>query len=294
MTLLRPYKKLDLLYFYWKVSHLLREFLKNKEIASKIHINNGQFLRRGSKDKPLFIENFLSLDEDFFKLRSETVRDEAIKNKLINDALANIWLYFPPSKDVDFFYACNGEGQGNKIDRFFIDIDRGTISSEKAQEVAKELVKVIKNDKEFNKLIKFKIKVLWTGSSFHVYLFLNKLVPLEFYHKYLAYSKNEEQPSFISKWSNEISKKTGINVSGGHEKLSGMIILDPSGTPSGKLARVPFSFHFNKEKDAEKAIDGICLPLNEKMLEDKELVKKLKTITPEKILDKIDLWKKNL
>ncbi len=295
MNVLKPFGKFDVLFYYTKLSSFLKDFLKNKEIATKIWIPSsiGFFIRRGSKDEPLFINEFSNLDNNFFKLRSEMKREDALSR--INKTQAKIWLYFPPNKCIDFFYACNNEGQGKKIDRIFIDVDRTNLSSDKALEVTKELIEVIKKDDDFNKLLNFKIKILWTGSSFHVYLMLNKKITSEFYNKFLAYSKNDSHSSFIKKWSEQISKKLRINVSGGHEKLKDIIILDPSGTPSGKLARVPFSLHYIKPANKnEKSIDGICVPLNEKQLSDKNLIKKLKSLTPEQVLKNVDFWKKNL
>ena len=89
---------------------------------------------------------------------------------------------------------------------------------------------------------------MFTGSSYHVYLILKKPVSHNFYQDYIAFGKNEHI-SFISKWARSISKKTKIPVTRGHKKTHNVIILDPSGTPSGKLARAPFSVHV---KDSQK------------------------------------------
>jgi hypothetical protein len=168
-----------------------------------------------------------------------------------------IWLYFPPNKPVEFFYATNSEHPGKPIERIFIDVDRTNLSEKIAKKVALALINEIKNDKPFNKIFKHKIKLLFTGSSYHVYLILKKPISLAMYHDYIAYSKNV-QISFISKWTRAINKKMGLPVTrGGHEKKRNMIILDPSGTPSGKLARVPFSIHVKKGK-----IDGIAQLVN--------------------------------
>lgn len=260
---------LDCLYFYSKHIQEISKFLnakksgdfwhaknqevfeRNQEIASKIHIPpNGQFLRRGSKDPPLFIKNFSSkeLNQKFFEIRAKMKRAEAIEQKLLTKTQENLWLYFPPNKPVEFFYATNGEHPNKPIERIFIDIDRTNLTTEKAKIVAKTLIQEIKNDKEFNKLLKYKIKVLFTGSSYHVYLFLDKPIKHDFYEKYIAYSRNEKIPSFIAKWSRLIREKTNIPVTGGHERTKDIIILDPSGTPSGKLARVPFSVHVKDDK----------------------------------------------
>lgn len=291
MDPLFPFGKLDVLYFYTKVSPALRDFLKNREIASKIHIGEDFFIRRGSKDEPLFIEELCSeeLNDDFFKLRSEISREEAIKEGKISKLQAKIWLYFPPTKYVELFYACNGEKQGKPIERIFIDVDRVNLSSEEALKVTKELIKIIEEDEALKKLIHFETKILWTGSSFHIYLFLNKSVSSSFYNRYFSYSKTEPLESFIGRWADEISKKTGIDVIGGHEKKKNFIVLDPSQTPSGKLARAPFSLHYSEGK-----IDGICVPLNKKQLQEKNILKKLRTLTAKKVLEQLSFWKNNL
>ena len=303
---IKPKGRFDVLYYYSKISQnkQVQSFLKGKEIASKIWIPNfgsykgpGFFIRRGSKDPKLDIKELGSKDigNKFFDLRKDMPRERAMDNKKINKIQEDVWLYFPPNKCIDFFYATNGEGQGKPIERIFIDIDRTNLSSEQARQVTCELVKEIKSDKAFNKLFSYKIIILWTGSSFHVYLLLKKPQEYEFYAKYIAYSKNEEQPSFISKWADIIQKKTKIKVSGGHEKIRNTIILDPSGTPSGKLARVPFSLHFIKPAvKAECSIDGVCVPINEVMLKDKQLVKKLRTLKPGQVLKDLDTWAEKL
>jgi hypothetical protein len=241
---------LDCLYFYSKHIKDISKFISKQEIASKIHVLGGQFLRRGSKDPPLFIKELSNkeLNPKFFELRIKMKRAEAIEKNLLTKTQEKIWLYFPPNKPVEFFYATNGEHPNKPIERIFIDIDRTNLTTEKAKIVAKALVTEIKSDKQFNKLLKYEIKVIFTGSSYHVYLFLNKPITHDFYEKYIAYSRNEKIPSFITKWAKSITKKTKIPATGGHERKQDIIILDPSGTPSGKLARVPFSVHVKDDK----------------------------------------------
>jgi hypothetical protein len=301
MNVLFPYQKFDILYFYSKVARNknLQAFLKGKEIASKIWIPSkiGFFIRRGSKDEPIFINELASneIDEKFFKLRTEEKREDAVKSGKLTKLQEKVWLYFPPSKCIDFFYACNGEGQGKQIDRIFIDIDRTNLEPEKAQIVIRELIDLIKNDKQLENLISYRFAILWTGSSFHLYLMLEKPISLEIYNKYFAYSKNNPQASFIGRWAEKIRERTKINVIGGHEKLENTIVIDPSQTPSGKLARAPFSLHFKKPAyEKEKSIDGICVPINEKMLEEEKLVKKLRSLDADQVLRDIEKFAKNL
>jgi hypothetical protein len=249
---------LDCLYFYSKHIKEIKKFLKNQEIASKIHIENGNyagvFLRRGSKDEPLFIKEFTkkALNRKFFDLRTKTKRQEAIQNKLLTPIQEKLWLYFPPNKPIEFFYATNSEHPNKPIERIFIDVDRTNLSEKIAKKVVLSLIQEIKNDKPFNKIFKNKIKVLFTGSSYHVYVILKKPISYDLYKDYIAYGR-DKQISFISKWTLQVNKKTKIPVTRGHEKINNAIILDISGTPSGKLARVPFSVHVKDGK-----IDGVA------------------------------------
>ena len=284
--ILSPFGSLDVLYYYSIVAEKLIDFLKGKEIAVKIWLSNPKgipfFLKRGSNSLPLYIEDFRVVDEKMLKLRAEHSLSE-VKNQLASKQEL-VWEYFVPRKLIDFFYACNREGQGREIERVFIDIDKGKeIKSEIAQNVAKNLVKIIKNDKEFNKLLKYRMFIMWTGNSFHIYLLLKKSVNLNFYYKYLAYHKDNPLGSFTGRWAEKIRKKTGINVQGGHEKTPEHITIDPSGTPSGKLARCPFSLHMKSAKEA----DGIAVPLSENDLNRKTLVAELKKLTPEKVIKNI-------
>lgn len=288
---LKPFGSWDVLYYYSKVSCVLEKFLKGKEIAVKVWLPKGipYYLKRGSNSKPLYVEDLKQVDDELLKLRAEHGLNE-VKAQL-KGKRALIWEYFVPRKLMDFFYACNGEHPGKKIERIFIDIDKGKeVESEIAQKVSCELVRLIKADKELNKLLKFKLFIMWTGSSFHIYLVLKKKVNHAFYNKYFAYHKDTPLDSFTGRFAEKIKNKLKINVQGGHEKTPEHITIDPSGTPSGKLARVPFSLHMKSANE----IDGIAVPLSEKGLEDKSLVKKLKALTPEQILENLDYYAKLL
>lgn len=288
---LKPFGSFDVLYYYSKIASKLERFMKGKELAVKVYLPKGipYYLKRGSNSQPLFIQDLKQVDERMLKLRAIFGLTEA-RDKL-RGKQALIWEYFVPRKLINFFYACNGEHPHGKIERIFIDIDKGNkIKSEVAQKVALELVKLIKSDNGFNKLVKFKIFLMWTGSSFHIYLLLKKKVDLAFYNKHLAYHKDIPLDSFIGRWATEIAEKTGINVQGGHEKTPEHITLDPSGTPSGKLARAPFSLHV---KDAEN-FDGVAVPISEKDLSDKNLVKKLRKLTPKIVLKDLNNYSKLL
>jgi hypothetical protein len=283
---LHPFGDLDVVGYYSKVSSKLSGFLKGKEIAAKVLIPKAPrpFLNRGSYLPPLFSEELAKgVDDAFLKQRSGGTHLEDAKDKL-TPLQMKIWRYFPPRKLADLFYAVNGE-RGKALDRIFIDIDRGgTASAEDAQLVAKTLLETINNDKEFAMLAKFQPFAMYTGSSFHVYLMLEKPVAPDFYSRYVAYGKSNPLGSFVGRWSAIVKRKTGIDVLGGHEKLSGHIIIDPSQTPPGKLGRCPFSLHMSDPS----MVDGVAIPLDTKMLDDKSLVKKMKAYTPEKVLKELD------
>lgn len=275
MDLLHPYGNLDVLGRYSKIAPYLQDFLNTKEIASKIIWENFVLLKRGTKNTPLFIDDFKEINERYLQLRADHHLEE-VKDQLTPKQIL-LRKYFVPRKLVNFFYACNNE-YGTTIDRIFIDIDRQNNSTDDARKVADELVKTIISDNTFKKLIDYKTLILRTWSSFHVYLLLKTTVDHLFYDRYLSYGKGKKE-SFISKRANEISKTTKLHVLAGHERKKWAIILDTSNTPPGKLARCPFSLHI---KDS-KTIDGIAVPISQEELSDPKLISKLENLTPESI-----------
>ncbi|MEM5793287.1 MAG: hypothetical protein QXY45_02920 [Candidatus Aenigmatarchaeota archaeon] len=287
--ILKPFGEIDLLLFYGIVGEKLRKFLKNRELATKIWMPNDIYLiKRGTKLEPLFIDEFLeSITLDFLERRKKHL--EEVRKELTPGQI-KVWQYFFPRKLMDFFYATNSE-KGKNIDRIFFDIDRGFgVSSEEAQQVTLEFVKVIKEDESIKDLISGEPFVSWTGSSFHVYLFLKKPKPPSFYEKNIQYLKSRPDEGLTSKWCKILNKKFN-NVIPGHEKIKGKINIDPSQTPPGKLCRVPLgSLHM---KDA-KTIDGISIPLKVDMLEDEKLVGELKNYSPKILLESIDDLTKRL
>ena len=287
--IIKPFGHTDVLLLYGVAGGKLKKFLKGKELASKVWLPKGNikyFLNRGSKKPPLFIEDFVeAITPEFLELRSghhlnEVESELTEKQKLV-------WSYFPPRKLIDFFYATNNEGAGKPIDRVFFDIDRGKDTSlENAQKVTKLLCEIIKKDPELKKPIgKTDPFVSWTGNSFHVYIMLGKPEPNSFYEKYFMFSKNDPLASFTGRWAEQIKNELKINVAGGHEKLSKVLSIDPSQTPSGKLARSPLgSLHM---EDA-RTIDGVSIPVTEKMLADSDLQNKLKQTRPKQVIDNLD------
>ncbi|MEM2954916.1 MAG: hypothetical protein QW625_03145 [Candidatus Nanoarchaeia archaeon] len=287
--LLKPYGEIDVLLLYAICAEKAKRFLKGKEIASKIWLPKGNvkyFLNRGSKKDKLFVEDLIeAVTPGFLELRSkhhlkDVEKDLSEKQKLV-------WSYFPPRKLADFFYATNCEGVGKPIDRIFFDMDRGSgFPLEKAQEATKVFCEIIMKDKELLKLIgNVKPFVAWTGNSFHVYIILDKPKPNEFYEKYFMYSKKDPLASFTGRWAEEVKKEIKANVSGGHEKIPNVLSIDPSQTPSGKLARVPLgSLHM---ADA-KTINGVSIPIDLKDLENPKLTEKLTKFGPNELINDIE------
>jgi len=295
MDILKPYGELDVLHLYSKVAPHLTDFLKNKEIASKTWVPKAKipfFLNRAGKLGELWIDDFKHVDDEFLKIRAKHHLSD-VKDKL-NDRQILIWRYFVPRKYSEFFYATNGEREGKPIERVFIDIDRTNLPAKKSLEVTRLLVEIIEKqkseDREFNELVK-STAVYWTGSSFHVYCFLHKHQPPEFYEEKIQYhSKGVLFESWTDIWVRKIKHKVEFKVTGGHEKKEDYIVIDPSQTPSGKLARVPLGcLHIKNFKP-----DGMSVPLSESMLYDDKIVEWLKALTPEYVAKHVNTFSKYL
>lgn len=279
---LHPHGSLDVLWRYSKVAPYLKEFLNGKEAASKIIGENFVLLKRGTKNPPIYIDDFNDVDEKYLQLRArhhlKEVKDQLLPKQIL------LRKYFVPRKLVNFFYACNNE-YGNTIDRIFIDIDGQNSTADDVRKVTNELIKTIISDKTFKQLIDYKTLILRTWSSFHIYLLLKKTIDHTFYDRYLSYGEGKEK-SFITKRASEVSNKTKLQVIAGHERKKWAIILDTSNTPPGKLARCPFSLHI---KDS-KTIDGIAVPLSQEELSDPKLIRRLEKLTPETIWKNIGTY----
>ena len=63
-------------------------------------------------------------------------------------------------------------------------------------------------------------------------------------------------------------------------------MIDPSQTPSGKLARAPFSLHM---RDA-KTVDGVAVPVDLKKVD----LEELRSLKPETVLKKLERYSKLL
>jgi len=285
MDILKPFGEIDVLNLYWKVSPYLKDFLKGKEIASKTWIPKSRipyFLNRARKLGALWIEDFDEINEEFLMLRAKHHLNEV--HKKITQKQALLWRYFVPRKYSEFFYATNGEGEGKEIERIFIDIDRTNLPAEKSLLVARMLVELMEEqrseDGEFNDIVR-SIAVYWTGSSFHVYCFLRNPQPPEFYDEKIKYHRSGALfTSWTDVWVRKIRQKVDFKVAGGHEKLENHIVIDPSQTPSGKLARVPLGCLHIKNFEP----DGVSVPLSENMLYNNGIVDRLKALTPEEVV----------
>jgi len=285
----RPYGDIDVLLLYGIAGGKLKKFLHGKELASKVWLPSGNikyFLNRGSNKPKLFIEDFVeAITPEFLEVRSKHHLKDV--EKQLTEKQKLVWSYFPPRKLMDFFYAANCEGAGKPIDRLFFDMDRGEgVPLEAAQRITKAFCEIASKDENLTKLIgKTESFVSWTGSSFHVYIMLDKPRPGSFYDKYFMFSKNDPLASFTGRWAEQIRTRMKTNVAGGHEKIAGFLSIDPSQTPSGKLARVPLgSLHM---ADA-RTIDGVSMPVDEKALANPKLAGKLKTAKPKYVIENID------
>ncbi|MBI1973357.1 hypothetical protein HYS54_00945 [Candidatus Micrarchaeota archaeon] len=277
---IRPFgSEFDVLPFYALVGSRLAGFLGDREIATKTWLPKGplpMFLRRGSKDEPLSARELAGVTPEFVELRRNKL--DEVRGKL-TPLQQKIWRYFVPRKLADFFYATNSEKPGKPIDRVFFDLDRGKgITAVQAQQAAMLLAELIVRD-GFPKPF-----CCWTGNSFHLYILLEKPRPAEYYEERFQFSKNDPIATFTGKWAAEIRKQVSFAVEGGHEKVPNVLAIDPSQTPSGKLARVPLgSLHMS---DA-KTVNGVSIPLELKMLNDKKLVGELGEYTPARVVKEL-------
>jgi len=273
-SIIYPYGELDIVYYYSEIAHFLKNFLKGKELATRTWIPNENipyFIRRGSKDGNLFI-NDMRVSNNILKLRKNGKLEDY--KKVLSDKEKLIWHYFVPRKYVELFYSFNGEKKNSDIERIYYDIDRKDKTAEDARKITVLLIGVINRSKL--KILTKKLVILWTGKSFHVVLLLKNKQKYNFYGKWIS---SENENSITSEFVKEINKKTTLKVRGGHERVSGEIVIDPSQSAPGKLARAPFSIHVSKAK-----YDGICVPILKEELSKKNIINHLSSLTIDKIV----------
>jgi len=282
--ILKPFGELDVLLLYALASSALEDFLGDREVASKVWLKERTLLNRGSQLPPLHAgEIARNVAPDLLKLRAQMGLPEARGN--LNPVEERIWRYFPPRKLCDYFYATNHEGQGKEIDRIFYDIDRPKdMSHEAAREATHLFLQVVQNDEEFCQLMIDPPLVSWTGSSFHIYLFLKDRQKQRFYTEEIQYTEKAPEKGFTAKWLQLVMERTKVKVIGGHEKKLGFITIDPSQSPSGKLARSPLgSLHMSDYM----TVDGISVPVEASRLDDSHLIEALKKYTPKQLINEM-------
>lgn len=295
-NIITPFGQIDVLLLYAIVAEKIKKYLAHRELASKIWLPKGHvryLLKRGSKLEPLYVNELIeAVDLDFLEFRSREEHLKDAKNE-ITDLQNKVWQYFLPRKLADFFYATNYENPGGEIDRIFFDIDRFKgMSAAQAQETTKIFVETIKEDKDLENLLgSLAPFIYWTGNSFHVFFFLDHAEPNSFYEKYFQYSKNDPERNFTGKWAKKVNKQVEFKVVGGHERQGNSINIDPSQTPSGKLSRVPLGSLHMKDPNT---VDGISVPITEKMLYDDNLADKLVNYMPKDIIENLDQFGKYL
>ncbi|MEK6934883.1 MAG: hypothetical protein AABW46_03320 [Nanoarchaeota archaeon] len=279
----------DVLLYYAEIFPKLKKFLKNREIATKTYLKDIEFMKRGSHDGPLFIDELIkNVNKKFLDLRKGESHLKEVRDKL-NKKQVQIWEYFVPRKLIELHYATNHEYPNKPLDRIYFDIDRKNIPAEKAQIVALKLIETIRKDKSFK--LKYKIFVMWTGTSFHVYLLLKKKISHSFYEKNIHASLRNQEASFTGRWAMKVNKELkNIKVVASHEKKYGVINIDPSQSPSGKMARCPLSLYIKRYNK----ISGVAIPLSIDDLKDKDLVKKLRNYNKEKVLNNLSILSRKL
>jgi len=266
--IIKPYGHRDYLFFYKHVAWIIQDFIKNRPIGTKILIPNGpQLIKRASKLGPIYCKDIIeNVDVNYLKLRSNMHLKDV--QHMLSEKQKLIWKYFLPRKSIEFFYSTNGEVFGGKsalkeepmIDRIFLDIDRKDISFYEVTKIMIRLVQIFEEDniRRFvsEHISDYKTFVMYTGNSWHIYLLLNHKVKENLYFRFIQHKNSELVPSLATRIVN-LLKQEFPNVSIGHEKKQHSVIIDPSQTPFGKLARAPYSLHLKQAYD----IDGIAVPI---------------------------------
>jgi len=287
--IVRPHGVFDVLLLYGIVAPRLKKFLGSKEIASRIWLPSAGrgVLKRGSDMTPLSVSELAeAVTPELLEMRSRGELKAVEKD--LTEVQRKVWSYFVPRHLCDLFYATNNEGAGKPIDRIFFDLDRGKgITADQAAYATKAFVDIIREDSELAELLGGRIDpfVSWTGRSFHVFLFLDEKKPAEFYDKYFQYSKKEPQATYTGRWVQKLKEEVVFPVSGGHEKVEGILTVDPSQTPSGKLCRVSLgALHM---KDVQ-TVDGVSIPVTYRMLEKEGIGERLRRYRPEDVIRNLD------
>lgn len=283
---LHPVEQLDVLLLYGLMAEANSSYLEDREIASKVHIPNGPtLLKRGSDLEPLTIaEVQTAVDEEFLELRDRAGGLDEAQDSLSNEQ-AKVWRYFPPRKYCEFLYATNYEGEGMPIDRIFYDIDRGLkVTGEQAVDVTRAFVDFLEHDSIAQEITETMI-ISYTGNSFHVDFLLTASQPPEFYTDEVFTTEQEEVDTITDRGVRAVREAVDVSLVGGHARQAETVNIDPSQTPSGKLNRVPLgSLHM---ADAE-TVDGISVPVTKEELREANVLSKLRSYTPQTVIDDLD------
>lgn len=305
-SLLAPEGETEVLLYYGLIAPAVAGFLRGKTIAAKNWIPPSpgkpgipNLLKRASKNPPLSIGEFIdAVTPGLLKLRKgHHLKD--VREKL-SPLQARAWDYFLPRKLADFFYATNGEGPGLPIDRILFDLDCGkSVPPSRSLQAASLLAHAIRDDSEFQGrfgklLVEREPFIAWTGHSAHCLLFFKSPQAPSIYNEYFQLDKLSEAgpKNAARRWVATVAKELSPSkIIAGHAKVEDALTIDPSQTPSGKLARVPLgSLHM---LDA-KAVDGVSLPVDRKKLsrvrtekEFAQLAKELSAYTPRRVVEEL-------
>ncbi|MGC9444209.1 MAG: hypothetical protein ACP5E9_04670 [Candidatus Methanospirareceae archaeon] len=290
--ILKPYGQLDVLLLYAIVADKIGPYLEGREIASRIWLpgkggGRPYIIKRGSKDEPLYAKELAdAVTPEFLETRAEEEKLSRAEADL-TPVQRTVWRYFVPRKLINFFYATNTEAPSGRIDRIFLDLDRGQdVTAAEAHAATNLLLELIRSDAELMDLTGGKWPfTYWTGNSFHVILLLKDAQPHSFYDANFRYGTGNPEGSFTGRWAKQINKSVDFEVAGGHEKKKSRLIIDPSQTPPGKLCRVPLgSIHV---RDPE-TIDGFSIPVTNRMLKRKNLTETLVNLQATDLLSELN------
>lgn len=127
--------------------------------------------------------------------------------------------------------------------------------------------------------------ISFTGNSFHVDLLLDGAQPPEFYEEEVFTTEREDVDTITDRGVRALREAVDVAVVGGHERRAGVVNVDPSQTPSGKLNRVPLgSLHL---ADAE-TVDGVSLPVARDELSEDDVLDRLTGYTPDRLVEDWD------
>jgi len=173
------------------------------------------------------------------------------------------------------------------MNRLYLDFDRSKdIPLEHAAKDVASIAQTIEEDKKFeSEFGEFSLLPVFTGFSFHLYIFLEKSFSHRQYEEFLSL---QNKANFVSLWVEQLRNSGHREIFAEHERKEGKMVVDISQSPSGKLARCPFSLHLHEGK-----VSGLSVPMNFRNLDDKKFLKELENLTPKIVVEKIEDFAKN-